>query len=96
MKEYYLNLYTKTRDEYFDYLKSLLLREEKKFVITANTETFMLGIEDKEINDMLINPNNSIQDCTTGIKYIWITSCFYVKIRGENFLIFYEADFSIS
>ena len=30
MKEYYLNLYTKTRDEYFDYLKSLLLREEKK------------------------------------------------------------------
>ena len=60
MKEYYLNLYTKTRDEYFDYLKSLLLREEKKFVLTANTETFMLGIEDKEINDMLINPNNSI------------------------------------
>ena len=60
MKEYYLNLYTKTRNEYFDYLKSLLLHEEKKFVITANTETFMLGIEDKEINEMLINPNNSI------------------------------------
>ena len=54
MKEYYLNLYTKTRNEYFDYLRSLLLHEEKKFVITANTETFMLGIEDKEINEMLI------------------------------------------
>ena len=60
MKDYYLNLYTKTRDKYFDYLKSLLLGGEKKFVVTANTETFMLGEEDKEINDILVNPCNSV------------------------------------
>ena len=60
MKDYYLNLYTKTKDEYFKYLKSLLLHEEKKFVVTANTETFMVGNEDEEINDILTNPANSI------------------------------------
>lgn len=43
MKEYYLNLYTKTRDEYFDYLKSLLLREEKKVCNNCKHWNFYVG-----------------------------------------------------
>ena len=60
MKEYLNKVYKKSKDEYFSYLKKLLIKGEKKFIITANPEIFMLIEKDNVIKDMFNDENVSI------------------------------------
>ncbi len=68
MKSFYENLYKQSKKSYFKYLEDILLNNEKKFIITANPETFSLGIKNNEIGDMLINKNNSVVADGIGIS----------------------------
>lgn len=60
MKEYLDKLYKKSEKEYFNYLKKILKNGDKKFIITANPETFMLIEKDEEIKKMFKDKTVSI------------------------------------
>ncbi len=60
MKEYLNKVYKKSKYEYFSYLKKLITKGEKKFIITANPEIFMLIEKDNVIKDMFNDENVSI------------------------------------
>lgn len=60
MKEYFKCLYTKPAKEYYIKLSKYLDNNEKKFIITANPETFKLAKKDKEFEKYLLDKNNDI------------------------------------
>lgn len=60
MKEYFERLYTKEQSEYYIKLSKYLDNGEKKFIITANPETFKLASTDKELESFLIDPENDV------------------------------------
>lgn len=60
MKEYFKRLYTKNASEYYIKLSKYLDNNEKKFIITANPETFKLAQEDREIEGYLLDAENDV------------------------------------
>ena len=48
MEKYFRKLYKGQYDEFVNELRSAIKMEEKRFVITANPETFMMSEKDKE------------------------------------------------
>ena len=56
----YTNLYTNTKKECYELIKTKLKNKEKEFIITANPETYMLSRKDPEISDMIYNKNNLV------------------------------------
>jgi len=60
MKELFRNLYGKSKNEYFIKLSKYLDNHEKKFVVTANPETFRIAQEDDEVRSILLNGDNDI------------------------------------
>lgn len=60
LKELFDTLYKKSRNEYFIKLSKYLDNNEKKFIVTANPETFMLARNDEEIRDIILNKDNDI------------------------------------
>ncbi len=59
-RDYFKKLYCKTEKEYFAELKNWLNNNSKKFIITANPETFKYTQSDKEIAEMFDDKNVSI------------------------------------
>ena len=59
-RDYFKKLYCKTEKEYFAELKNWLNTNSKKFIITANPETFKYTQSDKEIAEMFDDKNVSI------------------------------------
>lgn len=60
MKRYFERLYTKPASEYYIRLSKYLDNNEKRFVITANPETFRLASTDAEVERFLLDSDNDI------------------------------------
>ncbi len=60
VQNYFKNLYTNDSKNYYEKLNKYLDNNEKKFIITANPETFMLSKKDKELEALLLNKENDI------------------------------------
>ncbi|MGN1378949.1 MAG: WecB/TagA/CpsF family glycosyltransferase [Bacilli bacterium] len=60
MKKIFKNIYNKSKEEYFNYLRKLLKNNDKKFIITVNPEIVMNSVNNNEILEILINKNNSL------------------------------------
>lgn len=60
MKEIFKNIYNKSKEEYFNYLRKILKNNDKKFIITVNPEIVMNSVNNNEILEILINKNNSL------------------------------------
>lgn len=60
MKEYFTRLYEKGVKEYGIQLSKYLDNRVRKFIVTANPETFMMAKGDKEMRDILLDGENDI------------------------------------
>lgn len=60
MKEYFEKLYKESSDEYYKKIEQYLENDTKKFIITANPETFKISTKDKELEEALLNKENDI------------------------------------
>lgn len=60
MIKYFQKLYKGTKDEFLAVLKNDLEQNNKRFVVTANPEAFMLGKENADINELLCDENTTI------------------------------------
>ena len=67
MIEYFKNLYTGSRDEFFKFITSRAEKGEKTFVVTANPETFMHGGRNEEFHKILTDENTVITADGIGI-----------------------------
>lgn len=56
----YMNLYTDTKSNCYKLIENILKNNERKFVVTANPETYMLSNVNKTINHILYDENNLI------------------------------------
>lgn len=55
MNEYFKRIYTDSAERFYGQLKQFLLKEKKEFIVTANPETFMKSLEDKELKKLLLD-----------------------------------------
>ncbi len=53
MEIYFKKIYKKQYNEFIGELKTSIEKEEKKFIITANPETFMMGVKYPEFDNVL-------------------------------------------
>lgn len=53
MEKYFEKLYKGSREELFGMMRGALERGEKRFVVTANPETFMIGTQNAEFDALL-------------------------------------------
>jgi N-acetylglucosaminyldiphosphoundecaprenol N-acetyl-beta-D-mannosaminyltransferase len=60
MKEYLSNLYTGSKESYYNYLLDLLHDESKEFIITVNPETIMTAYKNDTIANILQDKSNSL------------------------------------
>lgn len=60
MQDFFLRLYTKSRREYCIKLSKYLDTRAKKFIVTANPETFMMAKSDEVMRGILENEENDI------------------------------------
>ncbi len=60
MKNYFLKLITKSKNEYYIKLSKYLDNSDKKFIVTANPEMFKLAKSDRELEEILLNEENDI------------------------------------
>lgn len=67
MKKIFDKLYFKGNDKFYKDLKSWLKKNNKKFIVTANPETFMKSSEDSEVNDLLLDKNTVVVPDGIGI-----------------------------
>lgn len=79
MKEYFERLYTKSKEEYYIKLSKYLDNHEKKFIVTANPETFKLARDDEEIDRILMTRENDI--VPDGIAIVKAAGRFGIKIK---------------
>lgn len=67
MKKKFKKLYKKGCQSYYQYLYNILLKDEKKFIVTANPETFMYAEADKDIMQIFNMKDASIVPDGIGI-----------------------------
>ena len=67
MRKYFDLLYKKDSNTFYNELKKYLKKEERKFIITANSETFIYGTKDEEMNKMLLDKNSILVPDGIGI-----------------------------
>lgn len=60
MKRFFEKLYKGSFDEFVAILKQDLIDENKRFVVTANPEAFMMGKEDEQTCKLLLDDNTTI------------------------------------
>lgn len=60
MIKYFEKLYKGTKDEFLCEVKEWLKNDEKKFIVTANPEAFMLGEKNADIDELLCDQNTVI------------------------------------
>lgn len=77
MKKNLKRLYNNSEEKYFNFLETVLKKEEKTFIITANPETFMLIEKDEEINNMFNDEKVSIVPDGIGL----IKTCHLLDIE---------------
>jgi N-acetylglucosaminyldiphosphoundecaprenol N-acetyl-beta-D-mannosaminyltransferase len=67
VRKYFDLLYKKDSNTFYNELKKYLKKEERKFIITANSETFIYGTKDEEMNKMLLDKNSILVPDGIGI-----------------------------
>lgn len=60
MKDYFLRLYTRSKNDYYIKLSKYLDNCERKFIVTANPETFRLAKTDTELENIILCEENDI------------------------------------
>lgn len=58
MNEYFKRIYTDSAEEFHTMLKQSLLKDKKKFIVTANPETFMKSFDDEELKKLILDKDN--------------------------------------
>ncbi len=67
MKKYFDRLYSDSYQEFEKILKKNLEKNQKMFVVTANPETFMIGANDQEVSQILLDAEVTIVPDGIGI-----------------------------
>lgn len=78
MREYFSRLYTKSKGDYYIKLSKYLDNYEKKFIVTANPETFKLASSDEEVEKILLDEGNDI--LPDGIAVVKAAKRFGIKV----------------
>lgn len=78
MKKYFNNLYLKDKKNFFKEVYIDLKSSKKKFIVTANPELFMYALEDKIVENILMD--KSIDVVSDGIGIIKAAKMIGVKI----------------
>lgn len=67
MKDFFEKLYSDSYQEFEKILKKNLEKNQKMFIVTANPETFMIGTNDKEVSQILLDEEVTIVPDGIGI-----------------------------
>lgn len=60
MNAYFEKLYKGTAERFYSELKNNLSNKQKRFIVTANPEAFMLGKNDNDVNSLLISDKTTV------------------------------------
>ena len=78
MKIYMEKIYRKSKKEYFEHLKKRIEQEKRTFIVTANPEILMIGEQDKEFNNILIEQD--VEIVADGIGVVKGAKLFGIEI----------------
>lgn len=67
MEKYYKVMYKDSADSFYNLLEDYLVNNKKEFIVTANPETFMKSLEDKEVTKLLSDKNTLLVPDGIGI-----------------------------
>lgn len=67
MKEYFDKLYKKGFDSFIEEMEDSLKNDKKRFIVTANPETFMIGEKDRGMAEILLDQDVSVVPDGIGI-----------------------------
>ena len=67
MKEYFDRLYRKGFNQFIEEMEYSLENDKKRFIVTANPETFMIGEKDRVMEEILLDQNVSVVPDGIGI-----------------------------
>ena len=60
MKEYFNNIYTESKEKFFNSLTKDLNNKVKRFIVTVNPESVMIAQKSKEMSSILLNKNYTL------------------------------------
>ena len=67
MEKYYKVMYKDSANSFYNLLEDYLVNNKKEFIVTANPETFMKSLEDKEVTKLLSDKNTLLVPDGIGI-----------------------------
>ena len=67
MEKYYKVMYKDSANIFYNLLEDYLVNNKKEFIVTANPETFMKSLEDKEVTKLLSDKNTLLVPDGIGI-----------------------------
>ncbi len=67
MNEFFKRLYTKSFDDFIQLLEEALKKEQKKLIVTANPETFMIASKEKEMEKIILDKDTTLVPDGIGI-----------------------------
>ncbi|WMJ22634.1 WecB/TagA/CpsF family glycosyltransferase [Paludicola sp. MB14-C6] len=67
MKKYLEKVFGKTQKEFFELVESNIKRDKKMFIITANPETLMIGVNSPDFNQVLLEDDVTITPDGIGV-----------------------------
>ena len=79
MKEFFEVLYKKSANEYYIKLSKYLDNKQKKFIITANPETFKIALTDSQLKGAILNKDNDI--IPDGIAIVKGAKHFKIEVK---------------
>lgn len=67
MRQLLEKIYNKTQGEFFEVLENKIKNNEKMFIVTANPETLMIGVNNLEFHDVLVDKDVTITPDGIGV-----------------------------
>ena len=67
MKKYFNKLYMDGENEFYNEIETDLKDKKRKFIVTANPETFMIGERDPEMEKLLLDNDTTLVPDGIGI-----------------------------
>lgn len=81
MKKLLEKVYNKSQREFFELVKTNLTNNEKMFIITANPETLMIGVNNPDFHRVLLKDNVTITP--DGIGVVKALSMLNMEVNGR-------------
>lgn len=81
MRELLEKIYNKSQNEFFDLLEKNIKNEEKMFVVTANPETLMIGVNNSDFHQVLKDEKVTITP--DGIGVVKALSALNKEVNGR-------------